>query len=185
MSDNPWAYADAAERAQVYVSLRDSFQRRRESTRRIEWLVNGALWAGILLAAIKAPTDAACLIRAASPCVIFLIVITVGLAHWLLWMWPMHSSQSYARTCADAYMVLALDALHGGRDAELLQKWRNRTTAPRPEEIRNQLPQPADTLLKGARYAAYQSLVTAVLSGATLTYVKLVVNVTAASCYRS
>jgi hypothetical protein len=173
MSDNPWGYADAADRARIYVSLRDSIHQRRESTRRVEWLVDGALWAGILLAVAKMPPEAACFVKTLPWCAIVLSAVGAGLLHFGLWMVPIHLSQSYARACADAYMVLALDAMQGaGADVDRLAKWRNPETAPAKKTIRNSLPHPPDEWLTSLGFAGVLSVITGLLVLFTLSYAR-------------
>ena len=116
----------AEHRAAIYRELHRDYLDRFNATRRIEWIVNGGLWAGILLVGgrLAGHLDTIFLswpeIVGAS--------IAVGFMHFILWMLPIARSESADVALANEYRIYTHLALTG-EDLTLSHDRSERSTA--------------------------------------------------------
>ena len=101
--------ASASERAQVYQALHRDYLDRFNSTRRIEWIVNGGLWTAIILGA--ATLRGHVRLDQVSVCAIAATAVGTGALHLLLWMLPIQISEDIDQRRADQYRCLTHLAL--------------------------------------------------------------------------
>lgn len=106
--------ANALSSAMLYQAFHRDYIDRFNATRRIEWIINGALWGGIIVAggylagrvnAAEWPT--------LTP---LLTALRIGLTHFFFWMIPIQASENRDMKVARQYRVLAHLALNGEED---------------------------------------------------------------------
>lgn len=133
---------DRTARAELYRNTRRDFIDKLNVTRQIEWLFNGALWAGLVASPyfVGGHVDLATVSR----CVLAGIASLVAAMHCALWMWPMKSSQVRDQGYARIYLWLMHLALEG-RDMEALGDERQRGKG--FGEINGRLPSPPHNVL--------------------------------------
>ncbi|HZP41952.1 MAG TPA: hypothetical protein VFD84_10635 [Candidatus Binatia bacterium] len=165
---------DLCKHAEMYAGVCESYQVRRESSRRVEWIVNAALWAGIVAASLKTPKDAVDVLHSSGWVARWIVVIggvVVGVFHFILWELPMYLSQRYAQDGSDLYLALALKTLKG-------EVWTPPAPKPRRnwiKKVREHIPLPPQTALRAWRTPALQSLITGLLAAGALSFLRFVV----------
>jgi len=87
----------------LYRELHRDFLDRNNATRNIEWIVNGALWAGIVLVAGQIANHVD--IGNWSWYAILLAGIVLGILHFLLWMYPIQCSENADGFLAHRYRI--------------------------------------------------------------------------------
>jgi hypothetical protein len=89
-SDND--FPSRAERAAIYRELHRDYLDRFNATRQIEWIVNGALWAGIVLVGGQLADHVE--VRNWPCCSILLAGLAAGAIHFFVWMYPIQYSEN-------------------------------------------------------------------------------------------
>lgn len=103
--------ATAVERAKIYRELHRDHLDSLNATRHIEWIVNGALWAGVVLVAgqVAGHVDLSWLRWRQ----IVWAGFGAGVLHYLLWMYPIQSSENADGEMAREHLQLTHLALRG------------------------------------------------------------------------
>lgn len=166
--------SNAMSRAAIYRELHRDYLDQFNATRQIEWLINGALWAGIILAGGYL-IDRITLIG--SPWWIWPLAPSVAFVlHFLLWMYPIQFSENRSAALAEAYQALVHRELNG-----------RLPTGEKPEKlVADNLPDHSDDVffpaierllrrggLPGMSWAVCESTTTAVLVLLVMTFLRV------------
>ena len=100
------------QRAEIYQQIHKDYLDRYNSTRQIEWIVNGALWAGIVIVGgqIAGHVD---LYHKFTGWEVVVLGVIGGLLHYALWMYPIQSSENADNNMIEKYLKLTHLALRG------------------------------------------------------------------------
>jgi hypothetical protein len=152
------------DRAAIYRELHRDYLDQFNATRQIEWLINGALWAGILLAGSQLMGR---ITLAGRPWWIWFAVPSVAfLLHFLMWMYPIQFSENRSASVAEAYRA----RVHRELDTDATEAGVGEIPvgATLPEPGDNVFFRTVDALLRrvglsGMSWAVWESVITALL----------------------
>ena len=157
------------QRAQVYQEIHKACLETRDATRQIEWLINGALWAGIVVAAghVAGHVDLAWL----GWWHILTAGVVGGCLHFVLWQYWIESSELKDLELARLNLELAYVALEG---RGLPKVERDKLAAVRRSVLERTDPALRSGRLKRFKWAILECLTTTVLMVAALCFLSRV-----------
>lgn len=172
--ESPPTPISPSDRAQIYEALHRDFLDRFNTTRRIEWIVNGGLWTAIILAG---PTLSGRVNLSQTPlCAIVGLALLAGILHLVLWMLPIQMSQDIDQRKADDYRCLVHLAL-SGRDLDVPVEPEQRAALFR--SLQREIPNPTwipqlslGLRFGGALWTATQCVTTIVVALFTLLFLR-------------